>query len=480
MQATAATGDATRPTHIRGADVLTMDPTLQEMQDTDVLIENGRITAIGRGLSAEGAEVIEANGMILMPGMCDGHRHMWQTTEAGRLAKTQPSLYATYRRWQMSTMASMSPEDHYLAGYLGGLIAIDSGVTSVVDYAHAQINAENALAAGNGAKDSGIGGWFVLQLGVSATYKPGDVVPLSVANSQRIEATTETHWATAERLQKEVFSGSADIMQLGLAPSAGTGSSLEDIRREWSRVRDMGVRMLAAHVHKPPTPTPQGTMGYRDTGVPDLQAAGLLGPDYHLAHANQLTSEELTMLRDTGGMLCATTMGEFPYMANAHQGPSVHGRARAAGVATGIGIDVNVALAQDYFEHARAAFWSLYLSPEGADIARAYNSSDTLDFVTALGARAMRRDGVTGTIAVGKQADLVLLRTDRIGFATRGSLADRVLNFGSRSDIDSVWVAGTARKRNGQMIGVNWATLKSQVAEAQERVGALAASITFT
>ena len=92
----------------------------------------------------------------------------------------------------------------------------------------------------------------------------------------------------------------------------------------------------------------------------------------------------------------------------------------------------------------------------------------------------MRRDGVTGTIAVGKQADLVLLRTDRIGFATRGSLADRVLNFGSRSDIDSVWVAGTARKRNGQMIGVNWATLKSQVAEAQERVGALAASITFT
>ena len=221
-------------------------------------------------------------------------------------------------------------------------------------------------------------------------------------------------------------------------------------------------------------------MGYRDTGVPDLQAAGLLGPDYHLAHANQLTSEELTMLRDTGGMLCATAMGEFPYMANANQGPSVHGRARAAGVATGIGIDVNVALTQDYFEHARAAFWSLYLSPEGAEIARAYNSNDTLDFVTALGAKAMRLDGVTGTIAVGKQADLVLLRTDRIGFAAQGSLADRVLNFGSRSDIDSVWVAGTARKRNGQMIGVDWTELKSQVAEAQERIGALAASITFT
>jgi len=59
-------------------------------------------------------------------------------------------------------------------------------------------------------------------------------------------------------------------------------------------------------------------------------------------------------------------------------------------------------------------------------------------------------------------------------------LADRVLNFGSLSDIDSVWVAGQARKRNGQMIGVDWASLKSQVAEAQKRIGSSAASITFT
>jgi cytosine/adenosine deaminase-related metal-dependent hydrolase len=465
---------------IRGADVLTMDPTLNEMPDTDVLIENGRISAIGKGLNSEGAEVIEANGMILMPGMCDGHRHLWHTIDAGRLAKTHPSVYATYQEWKMRTIVSMNPEDHYLAGYLGGLMAIDSGVTSVIDYAHGQIDAETAVAAAKGAKDSGVGGWFTFQLGVSSTYKPGDVVPLSIADSQRIAATTETHWAIAERLQKEVFSGSSDIMQLGLAPASGMGSRLEDIRTEWTRIRDMGVKLLAAHVHKPASPTPKGTMGYRDSGVADLHEAGLLGPDYHLAHANRLTSEELEMLRDTGGMVCATAMGEFPYMASAHRGPSVHGRARAAGVATGIGIDVNLVLTQDYFEHARAAFWNLYLSAEGTKIAADYKSDDTLDFVTALGARAIRLGDVTGTITVGKRADLVLLKTDRIGFAMQGTLADRVLNFAALADIDSVWVAGAARKRNGQMIGVDWSKLKSQVAEAQKRIGPLAASVTFT
>jgi len=480
MQATAATGGASRPTLIRGADLLTMDPTSKEMTETDVLIENGRISALGKGLSSEGAEVIEAKGMILMPGMCDGHRHVWQIIDAGRLAKTQPSLYASYQEWKMRTIVSMNPEDHYLAGYLGGLIAIDSGVTSVIDFAHGQINEENALAAGEGVKDSGVGGWFTFQLGVSSSYKPGDVVPLSVAHSQRVARTTEAHWATAEKLQKEVFSSSSDVMQLGLAPSSGMGSRIEDIRRDWTRARGMGVKMLAAHIHKPRSPNPQGTMGYRDSGVPDLQAAGLLGPDYHMTHANRLTPEELKMLRDTGGMVCATVMGEFPYMTSESEGPSVHGRARAAGVATGIGIDVNLVLTQDYFEHARAAFWNLYLSPEGVEIAAGYASDDTLDFVTALGAKAMRLGDETGTITVGKRADLVLLRTDRIGFAMQGSLADRVLNYGSLSDVDSVWVAGTARKRKGQMIGVDWAKLKSDVAEAQKRIESLAASITFT
>jgi cytosine/adenosine deaminase-related metal-dependent hydrolase len=86
----------------------------------------------------------------------------------------------------------------------------------------------------------------------------------------------------------------------------------------------------------------------------------------------------------------------------------------------------------------------------------------------------------SGTISVGKRADLVLLNTDRIGFAMQGTLADRVLNFASLPDIDSVWVAGKPRKREGQMIGVDWNGLRSKVAEAQERIGSLAASITFT
>ena len=97
-----------------------MSPDQLERLKTDVLIENGRIVDIGRGLSADGAVVVEADGMILMPGMCDGHRHLWHTFDAGRLVKTFPKSYARYQEWKMRTIVSTQPEDHYLAGYVGG------------------------------------------------------------------------------------------------------------------------------------------------------------------------------------------------------------------------------------------------------------------------------------------------------------------------------------------------------------------------
>jgi cytosine/adenosine deaminase-related metal-dependent hydrolase len=465
-------------TLIRGADLLTMEPTLREAKATDVLIRDGRIAAIGENLRAEDAEVIEAAGMILMPGMIDGHRHVWEILDMGRLVKSRPAAYnGTYQQWKMRTIVCMTPEDNYLAGLIGGLQAIDSGVTTLVDYAHGQPTEETAVAAARGLKDSGIAGWFAFQLGVSSSYKPGDTVSLAAAEGQRIAATNESHWRTAARLQKEVFSDGTALLQLGLAPSANTGSPVADIQREWARARGMGVRLLAAHIHKPEKPMAAGVMGHRDSGIPDLEEAGLLGPDYHLAHANRLTSDELKMLRDTGGMICATVMGEIPYMTESFRGPSVHGRAREAGVPTGIGIDVSLALTGDYFEHVRAALWNLYLDAESRRIVGGYESEDILDFATALGAKAIRMGDTTGNITVGKRADLVLLRTDRIGFGMAGSLADRVVTFATTSDIDSVWIAGKARKRNGKMLDVDWTKLKSRLVEAQERVGRLAATI---
>lgn len=467
-----------RPVLIKGADVLTMD-NQGELLATDVLVVDGKIAKIGKNLSASGAEVIDAKGMILMPGMIDGHRHVWECIDMGRVVKTHPAAYSHYQEWKMRTIVSMTPEDHHLAGLVGGLQMIDTGVTSVLDYAHGQIDGERAVAAARGVKESGMGGWFAFQMGVSSSYKPGDTVPLKAAEGERIAASTDTHWKSAERLQKEVFSSSSDVMQFGMAPATGTGDKITDIKRDMDRIRGMGVKMIVAHIHKPGRPLAAGLMGEHDSGITDLGNAGLLGPDYHISHANRLTDDELKMMKDSGGMICATAMGEFPYMTTPSRGPSVHGRARAAGVNVGIGLDVSLALNTDYFECVRAGFWNLYLDEASRKVAGDMKSADVLDFATALGAKAIRQGDVVGTVTVGKRADLILVRTDRISFGHAGSLADRVVTFANASDVDSVWIAGVAKKRSGVLLGVDLAKLNAQRIAAQERIGRDAASIKF-
>ena len=457
-------------TLIRGADVLTMDPTLGEQLATDVLVDNGNVVAVGKGLAANGAEVVDAQGMILMPGMIDGHRHVWTVIGLGRMTKFSPSDYP-YFPWKMAAVVAMEPEDHYIAELVGGLQAIDSGVTSILDYAHGQDTEAKAMAAAQGLKDSGIAGWFAYQLGISYSFQLGDTVSAARMFEEIAAAqSSEQEWNTAARLQKDLFHDRSAPLQLALGPAMWNGALIDDMKDEWARVRSTGVELLVAHMHKPAQPFPAGVMGHRGSGVPDLHEAGLLGPDYHVAHANRLTSEELEMLRDSGGMIAATTMGEFPYMTQAHRGPSVHGRARAAGVPVGIGMDVTMGLPGDYFEHVRSSLWSHYTEEESRQIVSGYRSRDTLDFATALGARAIRLGDKAGSITVGKRADLVLLNTDRIGFGMMGSLADRVVTFASTSDIDSVWIAGQAKKRHGEMLGVDWPSLKARLRDSQERV----------
>lgn len=466
---------------IKGADLLTMDVKLGEMTATDVLIENGQIVAIQPGLSAGDAVVIDGAGKILMPGMNDGHRHVWECIEAGRLVKTHPAAYSTYQSWKMKVMACLTPEDHYWANHIGGLQCIDSGVTGVLDYAHGQQDEARALAAARGLKDSGVSGWFAYQDSHTITYGPGDTVSLADAAAGREEFTTDRHWRTIETVMSEVLSDTTAPLQMGVAMSNSSyGRPIELIRdKEIGRARNLGLKLIACHAGKPKREIPAGHYGHRGSGLVDLHEAGLLGDDYHGSHGAQITDEEFALMASVGAMHCASSMGEFPYRAVGN-GLSSHWRARRAGVATGIGIDVGVALTEDYFEHVRASFWSLYLSDEGAAEAARYKSEDVLDYATRLGARGLKSGDRTGTIAVGKRADLVLLSTDRFNFPHIGGLADRVVNFARMSDIDSVWVAGRLLKHDGQMVGVDWPALKRRMTEIQTRVWAQAETITFT
>ena len=132
-------------TLLRGGMVVSMDPAVGDLPHGDVLIEDGRIAAVATTIDAADAEVVDAEGRIVMPGFVDTHRHTWQTAFRGVGADW---TFDQYRVAMHGTLKPhYRPEDVYLGNLLGRIEALSSGVTTMLDWFHCADRPENADAA---------------------------------------------------------------------------------------------------------------------------------------------------------------------------------------------------------------------------------------------------------------------------------------------------------------------------------------------
>src|SRR6266700_794709 len=151
-----------RPLVFRNATVLTMDEGHHVYRGADVLVSGERIAAVGHALEApEGTVEIDSTGGIVMPGMIDTHRHMWQTAMRGYGADWTLTQYFVwyYLQWGKS----FRPADIYAGNLLSAIEAIDAGVTTTVDWSHNLQTVEHAEAAADALAE--VPGRFVLAYG---------------------------------------------------------------------------------------------------------------------------------------------------------------------------------------------------------------------------------------------------------------------------------------------------------------------------
>ena len=139
---------------IRGGYVLTMDPQLGDLPAGDVLVEDDCIVAIARDLAPGDAEIIDARGHIVMPGMVDTHRHTWQTQMRALCANWTLNDY--FNGIRLALCRAYNPEDVYVGNYLGALEAVNAGVTTILDFSHCNNTPMHADAALDGLAHAGI------------------------------------------------------------------------------------------------------------------------------------------------------------------------------------------------------------------------------------------------------------------------------------------------------------------------------------
>jgi cytosine/adenosine deaminase-related metal-dependent hydrolase len=216
---------------IKGGHVVTVDPDLGDLPVGDVLVADGVITAVGPDLepATTAAEVIEAAGRLVIPGMVDTHRHVWQ----GAIGGYTPQITGAGYGPAVLTGISLkhSPEDVYAGTLWGALQALDAGITTIADWAHNDQSPAHADADLRGLRDSAIRGYFLYGGPGPAT---GDPNP--------------PHPADARRMRDQCFaSGRYGRLRMGMALRGPCFTSAERNAEDFAFARDLGLP-ISVHV----------------------------------------------------------------------------------------------------------------------------------------------------------------------------------------------------------------------------------------
>ncbi|MGW2624650.1 amidohydrolase family protein [Micromonospora taraxaci] len=426
-----------RPVVFRNGLVLTMDDAHTVLPGADVLVVGGRIAEVGVGLTApDDALEIDAAGGILMPGMVDTHRHLWQTAMRGYGADWTLTQYFVW--YYLESGKLFRPEDVYAGNLLGAIEAIDAGVTTTVDWSHGLQTPDHADAAVDALE--AVDGRFVLAYG---NIQQG---PWEWAASPEFR---DFHRRRVDGGRLAGFQMAFDV----------TGDPAFPERAAFEVARELGAAVT----------THAGVWGAtNDDGIRLMHENGFMNPSTVYVHAATLTHDSYNRIAATGGSVSVSTESEQ----SAGQGYPPTWQLRHHDIPVSLSMDTSVWWSGDLFSAMRSTL--------GADRSREHleahakqetithchlRAEQVVEWATRGGARALGMDSTIGALTPGRQADVVLIKNDAspVMFPILNPHGHVVFQ-AQRGDVHTVLVGGRVVKRDGRLVGVDLAAAQAKVA----------------
>jgi 5-methylthioadenosine/S-adenosylhomocysteine deaminase len=423
---------------IKGGTVLSMDPATGDIPGGDVLIEGGKIAEVGRGLSAAGAEEIDATGLIVIPGFVDTHRHIWEGLLRNIGTDVPLEGRTSYITFVLHKLApAYRPEDAYIGNLVSALGAIDAGITTLLDWSHIQGSPAHTDAVIKALEDSGLRAVFAY--GFPWWGKWEERQP-----SWFVRAATE-HFQTKD--QK---------LTLALAAPGPEFTDFEITRDHWKLARETSAR-ITTHVGV-------GSYG-QDAKLEEFGRGGLLGPDTTYIHCTTLNDTEIQMIVDTGGTVSLASPVE---MMMGHGMPPIQ-KFLDRGLAPSLSVDVETNVPGDMFNQMRSVL-VLQRTLAASQVKSPASARDVLAWATVEGARANGLEHKVGSLTPGKEADVVMLRTDRLNVTPLNDPATAVVTGMDTGNVDTVIIAGQVMKRGGRLQHVDWGAVKRMAESSRDFV----------
>ncbi len=473
------TGRPGRRYVIRNGYVMTMEPgtpaadsAFGEFVEGDVLVEGKTIKAIGKNLQAGNATEIDARGKVVMPGFIDTHHHQAWTAIRSAIpdsiliddgtgtASAEQNYFANVLAGPTGATGfarHYRPEDVYISELFGGLSQLDAGVTTVLDISQIHHSPQHSDAAIQALRDTGrraMLGYFESAGNVFGNQYPQDATRLAGILS------------------------SDDLVGFVMGGEVYLGEPTYSAA--WALGRKLGVQ-IAAHILSP--------FGIRP--ILDDLAAGTggvnnnigLGPDNLFIHMTGMSEAGWNGVKNSGAQVSIA----FPIEMNMRHGMPPIVKMQQLGLEPSLSTDVETNMTADFFTQMRSAMTmqrmvinqavldtgDFVTFPTGTwpafppELPPLLNARDVLRFATINGAKHLRLDSKTGSLKVGKEADIIILDGNHLNVFPMNNVPGAVVTMMERSNVETVIVAGKIRKWNGRLLDVDLDRLRTQLAASR-------------
>ena len=434
---------AGRPVVLRGGTVLPMDRARSVLHDTDVLVVGQKIEAVGPQLQVpEGALEIDASGGIVMPGMVDTHRHMWQTAMRGYGADWTLTQYFVW--YYLEHGKHFRPEDIHAGNLLSAVDALDAGVTTTVDWSHGLQTPQHADAAVDALES--VPGRFVLAYG---NIQAG---PWEWSTSSGFKDFVERRMKRTDMLG---FQMAFDV----------TGDPSFPERAAFEVARELDV----------PVTTHAGVWGAtNDDGIRLMHEHGFMDPRNIYVHAATLSSDSYQRIAASGGTVSVATESEQ----SCGQGYPPTWVLRDHDIKVAMSMDTSVWQSGDLFSAMRATLGAdrsrehLEAHAKGDTVTNCHlRAEQVVEWATRGGAEALGLGDVVGSLDPGKKADVVLIKNDKspVMFPIVNPYGHVVMQ-AQRGDVHTVMVDGRIVKHENELVDIDLASVRRTVEATVEHL----------
>jgi cytosine/adenosine deaminase-related metal-dependent hydrolase len=421
-------------TLLKNATIITMDAQ-GDLLRGDLLITGDTLTDIAHSIHADAAQVIDASGFIIIPGLINAHMHTWQTALRGLASNW--TLLEYFQKMHAGLATVFEPQDLHIATLVGALNQLNCGTTTLADWCHNNPTPQHNDAALDGLLQSGIRAAFFHGT-AKPDPKPGQTPFWEVPHPRgEIERLLKSHQGHA-------------LVSIQAAVLGPHYSTLDVAMHDFAMAKELGL-IASMHQGGGPARTPDGWE--------KLEAAGLLGEHINIVHGHALSDEQLKRFCALGMSFSAAAESE---MTQGHGYP-ITGRLLGLGKAPSLGVDLESVMSGDMLTQARIALgmqrsldnFAFRATHGSIPPTSTVTTREALSWVTVEGARMLKQSHRIGSLASGKQADLVMIRATDLNMQPVHDAVNSVVMQTSLANIDSVMVAGQWKKRHGQLLGVD-------------------------